>query len=74
MQDKFITNRRRRIRAILKRGKAVRFSMDDNRWKDINKFEPDEMNDLLSFRDSGNVYSKYICWTNQGYEISAVDI
>jgi hypothetical protein len=64
-----LKQRELQIRKTLALGNVVRFYRGDL-WKDIDKFEPDEMGDVLAFRMSANCVSPYVCWTSTDYEVA----
>jgi hypothetical protein len=63
-----------KIKEILSRGKAVRFTnTETNITKDVKEFNKDEMGDFIAFRQSGG-QTHYVCPYALEYVISEVEI
>lgn len=65
--------------AILAEGKAARFVLPQQGiWKDVREWNEDADGDLTAFRVGGgrtdNPPSAFLCWYNNVYVVSAVDM
>ncbi len=68
---KFRDERETQIREILDRGNVAKFTNPFNGVeKYVDKWEPDEDNDLLAAFSSGEV--AYVCWDSHRYDVSEV--
>ena len=75
VNTRFREERRSEIAKILAEGKSVRFThtLIPEIWKEVSKFEPDDVGDLLADRISDEALCQWICWDGDRYSISAVD-